>query len=320
MEILKNITITIIFILLSCFVISAPQIYINIDPVFYEGDEIEFAFRMISYEDESIKYTSSVNCPDAPQALLELKQAKLKKDQPFYDSYSFGILDEDFEPGTCTASVSIKEPYTFTETRNFEIKTKPSFEYHITLSKKSITQNQELEINYKATVSSPVTTTTITTPDKKTWSLTLPTTVKLDEIGTYVIESTAEKKGYKTQTTKEQFAVIEKPAVIKSVSICNADNICNNKETSQNCPQDCKPEPKPEPVPKMSQVKKSSQARKITSLPVLDQQLEPELQQPTQIKTQVDELEPKKVFTKFLLLSGMFFMVTVVFLTMRAMR
>ena len=57
---------------------------------------------------------------------------------------------------------------------------------------------------------------TLTYPSGKVESIELPTTIKAFQIGTYEIEVTVSKEGYKTITKKEQFGVIEKDAEIVS--------------------------------------------------------------------------------------------------------
>ena len=79
-------------------------------------------------------------------------------------------------------------------------------------------------------------------PSGKTEKIELPTSIKASQIGTYEIEVTASKEGYKTITKKEQFGVIEEEVEIEVVSVCTVDGTCGGEENSQNCPQDC---PKP---------------------------------------------------------------------------
>jgi hypothetical protein len=81
----------------------------------------------------------------------------------------------------------------------------------------------------------------LTLPDKTIQQINLPTSIKAEQIGTYELEITASKQGYKTITTKEQFAVIKKEAEIEFVGVCDANGICEDKENYQNCPQDCLP-------------------------------------------------------------------------------
>jgi len=102
-------------------------------------------------------------------------------------------------------------------------------------------KNENIYLDFNSEVQNPTITTTLTYPNKKQEQITLPYSFKPSQTGTYNLEVTASKQGYKTITKKEQFGVIEKEAEIKSVSVCNSNNICDSpKENIQNCPQDCK--------------------------------------------------------------------------------
>jgi len=79
----------------------------------------------------------------------------------------------------------------------------------------------------------------MTYPNNTKRQLTLPSSIKAEQIGTYTLEAIASKQGYKTMNIKEQFGVIEKEAEIKLATICNANGKCEGKENKQNCPQDC---------------------------------------------------------------------------------
>ena len=63
--------------------------------------------------------------------------------------------------------------------------------------------------------------------------------IKIEQEGSYIINLTLSKDGYSEQSIQKNFAVINAPAQIKSVSICNQDGICASPENIQNCPQDC---------------------------------------------------------------------------------
>jgi len=106
-------------------------------------------------------------------------------------------------------------------------------------NEKMFIQNQDINIDYVSEVQGISITAVLTFPDKSTKQLTLPSSIKADQIGTYELEVTASKEGYKTISKQEQFAVIEEEVVVISTSECNGNDVCDNNENSQNCPQDC---------------------------------------------------------------------------------
>lgn len=100
-------------------------------------------------------------------------------------------------------------------------------------------KNEEIYLDYDSNVKNPTITTIIKSPDRKTQKISLPTSIKADQIGTYELEITASKEDYKTITKTDRFAVIEKQVEIQSISVCNNDGTCSKEENYQNCPQDC---------------------------------------------------------------------------------
>ena len=63
----------------------------------------------------------------------------------------------------------------------------------------------------------------LTYPDKTIEQITLPGSIKSEQIGTYELEVEANKQGYKTLIKKEQFGVIEKDVEIREVSFKEID-------------------------------------------------------------------------------------------------
>lgn len=63
--------------------------------------------------------------------------------------------------------------------------------------------------------------------------------VKAPKEGGYIASINLKKEGLIDKTIEKDFAVIEKPAEIKSISECNGDGKCDKGENIQNCPQDC---------------------------------------------------------------------------------
>lgn len=104
---------------------------------------------------------------------------------------------------------------------------------------KVFVQDENVYLFYSSDADNPSVTATLTHPDGTTRTLNLPESVRAEQIGTYVLDVTASKQGYKTASVKEQFGVIEKEAEIRSESACNGNGVCDQGENWQNCPQDC---------------------------------------------------------------------------------
>lgn len=153
-------------------------IEINISPVFYEGDAIEFSYTVISSEDETIVYSAEVNCEDKniPRPLLEIKDVKLKENEPFKETYIFGKVSSSFISGNCDASVTISEPYFLSEQSQFRIETSPIFKFtaqtckdmSCTKKTKVFKKGETIYLAYSSSVEDISVTSLLTYPDKTT--------------------------------------------------------------------------------------------------------------------------------------------------------
>ena len=211
-KILIILTILIIYIpLISSFI----TIKIDVQPQFMINETISFNYSIISDVNEEISYVASINCPNAPHALLDLRSTGLISNIPLEEEYVYySHLRDDIEPQVCNASVTILTPEEKTLQKTFEIKTNPSFSFDIVLDKKIFILKDVIKIDYSSELLSPTISSTLTFPDKTTKQITLSYSFKPSQLGTYEIETIASKEGYKTITKKEQFGVIEKEANI----------------------------------------------------------------------------------------------------------
>ncbi len=73
----------------------------------------------------------------------------------------------------------------------------------------------DIYLDYDSSVTKPDLRTVITYPNGNIAEVTLPAQLKASQIGTYELEVTASKPGYKTITEKELFGVIEKEPEIQ---------------------------------------------------------------------------------------------------------
>jgi|TARA_Y100000310_G_scaffold93932_1_gene91577 hypothetical protein len=251
-------------------IVNAQSISINVEmkSTFTIDEMILFNYSIISDTNQLIKFIPFVTCPDASFALLNEKSVDLQKGIPYQDSYRFIKVDESITSQTCTAYVQISSPVQLVQEKKFEIETNPSFSFELNLCKdqscleksKLFIQNENIYLDFDSEITSPIITATLINPDKTTKEIILPTFIKAEQIGTYNLEVSASKEGYKTITKTTQFGVIESEADVQETSQCNANNICEPdlKENYKTCPQDC-----------VSETKKTSFFAEVITLVIL---------------------------------------------------
>jgi len=235
---------TFIFILTFAFCLSfigaVTQIDINVNAVFNEGEEIRFSYSILSDKDETINYTYGIKCESIPEALLDLKQLSLKENQSYSGNYSYGSLQDIFPAQNCTAYVSILEPYQFSASKPFVILAKTNLFYfdvdtckdELCIQKvKVFVRSQDMHLSYNSSVEDLVIHAFLKYPNGNIQTLSLPISIKAEQIGTYEIEVRASKEGYKNMTVKKQFGVIEKEPNIKIEN--ESDIIMNDSFSSE---------------------------------------------------------------------------------------
>ncbi|MFH0956405.1 MAG: hypothetical protein V1813_00930 [Candidatus Aenigmatarchaeota archaeon] len=211
---------------------AVPSIDISVEPVFHEGDTIAFSYVLVSQQDESIKYLANVDCAGSPGALLELQELDLKANEPFAGEYVYGIAGEDAKSGRCFASVSIIEPYELEVTEPFEVVTPLEFSFDVSFCKTSscaqeskvFVLGEDVYVRYASGAENPSVEATLTLPDKTSRQLSLPATVRVEQVGTYELVATASKEGYRTATESLQFGVIESEADIPYTGTGHGDS------------------------------------------------------------------------------------------------
>ena len=213
-------------VLLANLVSAIPTVDFNVEPVFYEGDTISFSYYFTSQQDEPVKYMASVGCDGSFEPLLQIEEITLNKNEPFIGEYVYGVVDDDVKSGHCTASIFILEPYQAEFTKSFEVVNSLELPFDVLFCKDSLCaekakiflQGENIYLDYESSVENPSIKATLKYPDNSTKKVSLPGTIKADQIGTYELEVTATKEGYKTVINKEQFGVIESNAKFEDVS------------------------------------------------------------------------------------------------------
>ena len=218
----------IITLLLALHFISAISVDIEVNPTFNTGDKISFSYTILSETAENIEYTSYVSCPSAPQAPLIIKNAALEPNVPFTETHTYmSKVAEYVESQECRAVVWIEKPEQVSKEEYFNIETKPSFDLNILTCKdvdcnettKVFVKGESIYINYDSEISTLLIITTLTYPDGTSQQLTIPTSIKAEQVGTYSLEVSASKQGYRTMTESIQFGVIEEEPNIPYTSV-----------------------------------------------------------------------------------------------------
>jgi len=239
--------ITLMAVILLISTAGALSIDIEIKHQFIEGETVSFNYSISSDMDEQINYFVGVHCPYAPNPLLEPKTAWLRG-EVLRDNYThITSVDQSLEPQTCTAFVSIIEPYELANETIFRMVTKPSFLFDLYVCKdfdcfeksRFFILNEDVYLKSTSGVPEPIITATLTYPNDTIQEITLPSSIKAEQVGSHTLEVTASKEGYKNVSESISFAVIERHANITDTSKCNADETCDPEENHQTCPQDC---------------------------------------------------------------------------------
>ncbi len=226
MKIKKIIPVFLILIALASS-LSATSINIDMKESFGLGEKISFDYTIVSETSQEIEYIVSVDCPNAPLPLLDLKTASLEPNIPLTNNYVYmDAVNERIEPQTCKAIVGILNPE-ISEEKSFSITTNPGFEFNIltckdaecTEQEKVFVLNENIYLDYISEVSNPLITAILTYPDSSTNQFVFPTSIKAEQTGIYTLEVTASKQGYKTITKKIKFGVIEEEANISYTTV-----------------------------------------------------------------------------------------------------
>lgn len=215
-------------------------------------ERIQYNYTLISDNDLNVTYTPHVTCPNAPATFLEEEIANLKAGQPYSDIFYFLIVEDYIEPQTCTAYVEILSPVEQREEKSFQIDTSPSFNFEVNTCKdqtctekaKVFLLNENIYLDYDSSVEDPSITATLEYPDKTTEQIALPASITASQIGTYSIQVSASKSGYKTIVVTEQFGVIGQELDIASTPTASSTDTELSEDTMP--PVDTTPPTEPE--------------------------------------------------------------------------
>ncbi len=215
---------------------AMPLVDIKVKSTFYEGDVINFSYSLLSQQNESIKYSANVDCEGSPEVLLEIQEINLKENELFFGEYFYGVVNEDMKSGNCFASILILEPYEAEFAESFKVITLPAFDFTPLFCKDSLCtekskvfiQGEEIYLDYLSDITNPFIEATLILPDDKAESITIPTSMNAEQIGTYNLEIIVSKEGYRDISLSEQFGVIEGDADISYVDSKEFDSLAKS--------------------------------------------------------------------------------------------
>jgi hypothetical protein len=222
--------VAIIIFLLFVSKVNAQNITLSLDKnIYYPNETVTYLvsikneeltkvnFRIISYfisDDPSVEQIAS-------SSLVEINPKQTEN-----INFSFPVYD-DTPSGKYEARIAIYKNLQLVSNTSkvFEIaNTKKIIDINLKVCedencnriKKIFLKNQNVYLDYNSKISEISVYTELTMPDKSTKEISLPTSIKADQIGTYSLKVTATKEGYKTTEKTTQFGVIEKEAQIKT--------------------------------------------------------------------------------------------------------
>ena len=225
---IKKIIFSISILILLIGIVSAASISIDMQSSFGIGEEVSFNYTLLSNINENIQYVVSVNCPNAPLPLLEIKETSLLANIPLTENYIYlSEVKDDLIAQTCTAIIEVIGSVEVSINKSFEILTNPFFDFNVNLCKEAscfersfiFIKGEDIYFNYVSDVHDLTISANLTYPNDQTEKLNIPSLIKAEQIGTYGLEITASKENYKTISKNIQFGVIKEEAKIEYTSL-----------------------------------------------------------------------------------------------------
>jgi len=210
------------FLIILPFVCASLDVEIDVKPEFVIGDRLFFDYTITSTETEDVGYTPYIDCPNMAKPLLGYEVESLDAGVAYTSTYEYGFVTENAEPQECVAFIQIGAPTEQRFEETFNIIAPASIAFRVLICEdllcetesKTFVEDNEIYFSYISDVPSIVNEGILTYPDGKTKNIVLPISIKAEDVGTYDLEVTVSKTGYKDTNIKEQFAVIRKSAEI----------------------------------------------------------------------------------------------------------
>lgn len=227
------------------------ELYIN-KHTFEPGDKINVTANILNPLPQELIFRSILfyeGKGDFPPRLQSFMVNKFE--EKTIELYSIEVKDS-FPSGKYSVIASLVQNGNVLTSKNltFEIiNTKPDFEFEILTCRdrdcfnksKVFVRGEFIYLDYISEISNPKINATLSYPDGSKEQISLPISIRPQQIGTYTLNVKVSKEGYRTQSFSVQFTVIEKEPKIEKKLICNENGICEpeNGENYGTCPQDC---------------------------------------------------------------------------------
>lgn len=212
-----------IALLLVLSFVSAISVDIDVKPIFSTGEKVFFNYTIFSETSKNIEYSSYVQCPNAPEPLLTVKNAVLEASVPFTETYTYmSSLGESIPSQECKATVWIEKPEQESYWEYFSIQTNPAFDLNVLTCKdvdcneqtRVFIKNDEIYLNYNSTIDDLTVIAIVTSPSGSSEQINLPGSFSADEVGSYSLQIGASKQGYENVLSYLELGVIaEEPNI-----------------------------------------------------------------------------------------------------------
>lgn len=209
------------------------QVQINVKNNFNYGEQVSFDYTIISQEPiRNLVFTPYIYCENSPQPLLNNENINLDIEESYNGKYIYGVIDDNYNTGECTASISIEQPYSQDVSKNFTITSRMDMGFIVktcadancNTPKKVFLKGEQVYFVYETDYSSNtrdgglIISAEMNIP-KTRGSESIELIKKgqevrggyiVNNIGTYKLNIAASAEGYKDVKLKYQFGVIEK--------------------------------------------------------------------------------------------------------------
>ena len=219
---IRNILLMMAVLLVSTQFVLALDVNIDVDDVFYLGDEVSFSYTFLSDEEMTVEYLPYVACPVAPSSLLELRKVELQPNVPLTLEYVYlSKIDDLTDSQECVAGIGIYGP-NISEEKSFEIVAEDNVadfdlltcaDEECSFAKKVFTSGEIVYLKYSSSEENLAINSVLIYPDGSVEELVLPNKILLDDVGIYYFGSVA-SDGNKVMERNVGFSVIEENADI----------------------------------------------------------------------------------------------------------
>ena len=195
----------IIIILYTSFVLGV-EVKINSPQTIIPGERISFEYEIYSKEGGIIQFIPYIECETLPIPTLSSEEIDLEPGELYKGLFEDQDIENNIPSQECRANIEIVDPLEDSYSVLFYIQTDPIIKYKIEAcgdelcdKRKSIFEvNQKIYLQYDTGTEDIEIESQMIYPDGNVELLSLPTSIELNEVGSYFIESSATKEDYKS--------------------------------------------------------------------------------------------------------------------------